>query len=341
MTEHNEYHAFKADEIPCQEISDPAVLSKTPLVSVKMITYNHELYIAQAIEGVLMQQTDFPIELIIGEDCSTDRTREIVIDYQKKHPDIIRVVTSEGNVGARKNSLRTNRACRGKYIAFCEGDDYWTDPCKLQKQVDFLEVNENYGVCFHHVDIVNSENQLIGNPSRRKKNFVYTQRDFFISNKRETHTCSSVFKKECLPDPIPSWFNEVCAGDKFLKVMLTEKHKAFVMKDTMACYRKHDGGIWSSMNIDTMKRKMDNDLKWMIKIYGNKYSSLIPYIKDKHEYDFVSYYLAHNNKRRAWISLLKMFKYPDYIVKNPILTLKKFIRLLVPVYGSTGAVSTP
>ena len=97
MTEHNEHKNFKAGEIPCQKFSDPAVLSKNPLVSGKMITYNHEPYIAQAIEGVLIQETGFPIELVIGEDCLTDGTREIVFDYQRKYPDIIRVVTSEKN----------------------------------------------------------------------------------------------------------------------------------------------------------------------------------------------------------------------------------------------------
>ena len=97
MTGHDEKQTFKDDEIPSQEISDPAVLSKNPVVSVKMITYNHEPYIPQAIEGVLMQETNFPIELIIGEDCSTDGTREIIFDYQQKYPDIIRVITSEKN----------------------------------------------------------------------------------------------------------------------------------------------------------------------------------------------------------------------------------------------------
>jgi glycosyltransferase involved in cell wall biosynthesis len=125
--------------IPCQEISDPAVMAKKPLVSAKMITYNHAPYIAQAIEGVIQQKTDFPFELVIGEDCSTDGTREIVFDYQKRYPDIIRVITSDKNVGACKNSIRADKACRGKYIAFCEGDDYWHDSTKLQKQIKLME----------------------------------------------------------------------------------------------------------------------------------------------------------------------------------------------------------
>lgn len=117
-----------------------------PLVSVKTITYNHEKYIAQCIEGILNQKTNFDFEYIIGEDCSTDKTMDVIQEYAAKYPDIIRVITSEQNVGATLNDQRTDDACRGKYVAFCEGDDYWTDPYKLQKQVDFLEANPNYGL---------------------------------------------------------------------------------------------------------------------------------------------------------------------------------------------------
>jgi len=124
-----------------------------PLVSVKMITYNHGPYIAQAIEGVLQQKVSFPIELVIGEDCSTDGTREIVFDYQKRHPDVIRVITSDRNVGARTNGRRTEKACRGKYVAYCEGDDYWHHPLKLQKQVDYMEAHPECGVVHSDADI--------------------------------------------------------------------------------------------------------------------------------------------------------------------------------------------
>jgi len=110
-----------------------------PTVSVAMLAYNHEPFIAKAIEGVLQQQTDYTYELVVGEDCSTDHTRQIVSEYQKKYPDIVRLIVSEQNVGMMKNGYRTLKACRGKYLAFCEGDDYWHHPGKLQKQVDYLE----------------------------------------------------------------------------------------------------------------------------------------------------------------------------------------------------------
>ncbi len=132
-----------------------------PLVSVKMITYNHAPYIAQAIESVLMQKTDFPFELVIGEDCSTDETRRIVFDYAERYPETIRVITSDANVGMHQNSHRTAKACQGKYIAYCEGDDYWHHPDKLQKQVDYLEQHPEYGLVCSDYDLVDTRTNTI------------------------------------------------------------------------------------------------------------------------------------------------------------------------------------
>ena len=139
--------------IPCIETSDPELLCKHPVVSVHMITYNHEPYIREAIEGVMMQKTDFEFELVIGEDCSTDRTREICFEYQKKYPDRIRVLWGEHNLyrhphPAGGNAERNLAHCRGEFIAICEGDDYWIDPLKLQKQVDVMRQNLSVGICF-------------------------------------------------------------------------------------------------------------------------------------------------------------------------------------------------
>jgi glycosyltransferase involved in cell wall biosynthesis len=125
----------------------------TPLASVCMVTYNHEPYIAQAIEGALHQETDFPFEIVVGEDCSTDRTGDIVAQLQREHPDTVRVTTSSQNVGSCANNLRTERACRGEFVAYCEGDDYWHDPRKLQKQVAFLRANPSYGLIHSDVNV--------------------------------------------------------------------------------------------------------------------------------------------------------------------------------------------
>ena len=136
-------------DIPCSETSDTERLCKHPIVSVHMITYNHESYIRQAIEGVMMQNTDFEFELVIGEDCSQDKTREICFEYQKKYPDKIRVLWWHENVSKLGgNGRRVTAHCRGEFIAFCEGDDYWIDSFKLQKQVDVMRKYPNVGMVF-------------------------------------------------------------------------------------------------------------------------------------------------------------------------------------------------
>lgn len=133
-------------------------------VSIFMPAYNQQEYIGQAIEHVLRQRVSFPIELVIGEDCSIDGTREVIYQYQKKCPDIIRVLTANSNIGAAANKQRILDACRGKYIAFCDGDDYWHDPEKLQKQVSFLESHPDYGLVHTDFDKLKADkDKLIPN----------------------------------------------------------------------------------------------------------------------------------------------------------------------------------
>ncbi len=128
------------------------VMRVNPVVTVMMLVYNQEDYIHQAIEGVVNQQTNFPVEIIIGEDCSTDRSREIALAYQKKYPDKIRVVYSDKNLGVFDNGNRCFQKARGEFFAWCEGDDYWHNPRKLQKQVDFLRENPGCGMVHSEYD---------------------------------------------------------------------------------------------------------------------------------------------------------------------------------------------
>ena len=123
-----------------------------PKVSVCLVTYNHEKFIKQAIESVFMQKTDFDYEVVIGEDYSTDNTRKILSQYQMRYPHRIKAIFNNKNVGPVENFIRTLSTCKGKYIAYLEGDDYWTDAYKLQKQVDFLDKHPDYSLCFHSVE---------------------------------------------------------------------------------------------------------------------------------------------------------------------------------------------
>jgi glycosyltransferase involved in cell wall biosynthesis len=136
------------------EFKQDAPFRPPPKVSIAMITYNHEKFIAQAMESVLAQQTDFPIELVIGEDCSTDGTREIVEQFAARYPDVIRPILHEKNVGMHRNGQAVLEACNGEYLAFLEGDDYWTNPAKLQSQVLALSNAAECVGSIHAVDIV-------------------------------------------------------------------------------------------------------------------------------------------------------------------------------------------
>ena len=158
-----------------------------PVVSVRTSTYNHGKYIRECIESILMQKTDFQFEYIIGEDFSTDGTREIVFEYAEKYPDIIRVLTADRNLGMKGNGQRCIDACRGKYIAICEGDDYWTDPYKLQKQVDYMESHPECAVCATEGMILNqASGQMEPLPTLGLED--YTSKHFLKENQIYTLT---------------------------------------------------------------------------------------------------------------------------------------------------------
>jgi len=125
------------------------ILNDNPVVSIVCITYNHEPYLRKALDGFLMQKISFPLEIILAEDCSTDGTRKICEEYAAKYPDKIKYIYRDHNVGYNENEYEAMCAATGKYIAYCEGDDYWTDSNKLQKQIDFLESHLDYSVCWH------------------------------------------------------------------------------------------------------------------------------------------------------------------------------------------------
>jgi glycosyltransferase involved in cell wall biosynthesis len=138
------------DQEEVRDICAPSLLAKQPLVSVHMLAYRHERFLARAIEGVVMQICDFPFELVIAEDCSPDKTLDIAIQYQEKYPDLIRIIAGKVNIGMRRNSRRNMDFCRGKYIASCEGDDFWHRSDKLKMQIDLMEANPDMVLC--HTD---------------------------------------------------------------------------------------------------------------------------------------------------------------------------------------------
>jgi len=213
-----------------------------PLVTVRTSTYQHGPYIRDCIEGVLMQKTNFPFEFIIGEDFSTDGTREIVFEYARKYPDVIRVITADYNVGSKANGRRCASIARGKYIAICEGDDYWTDPFKLQKQFDFLENNPDFSLCFHRFyEKKNDELRL--KPYHLKHELTLED---FAQSVGGIQTLTVLHRNIIPPITGTELPRKVKAtGTYFLYARLAEFGKFKLIDEPMAVYRIHAGGIWS------------------------------------------------------------------------------------------------
>ncbi len=215
-----------------------------PKVSVSFITYNQHRYVAQAIESVLMQQTLFSYEFVISDDCSTDGTREICRSYKDRFPDRIQLLERERNIGAVANYLATFTACRGRYVAFLEGDDFWIDAGKLQRQADFLDKNLDFVICCHNVLIVDENGKASGNLLDGTKEITEVAdlcRGDYIS------TASCMVRNGLLPE-IPSWLYALPGCDWPLDILNAEKGKIRYFPEVLAAYRIHPGGIWSGLS---------------------------------------------------------------------------------------------
>lgn len=234
-----------------------------PLVSVTVTTYQHAAYIKDCLEGILMQKTNFPFEIIIGEDESTDGTREICIEYAEKYPDKIRLFlrnreTSQlydenGKFVKRFNGLWTRMSARGKYIALCEGDDYWTDPLKLQIQVNVLEKHPQYVFCCHRFKryIQNEgvfENDFTSDWYENNENYEIDTNILF--NIWPTSTLTMMIRKNAVYNASKNTQNFKHSMDVHFFYYLLKEGKGISINRIMAVYRVHEGGISSGLNRD-------------------------------------------------------------------------------------------
>jgi glycosyltransferase involved in cell wall biosynthesis len=212
-----------------------------PLVSACLITYNQENFIRECIEGAINQRVDFVYEIIIGDDCSTDNTQQICLEYVSKYPNLIRYNRRDENLGMIGNWKKTINECNGDYIALCEGDDYWTDPLKLQKQVDFMETNPDYSLCFHDALIV--YDGVKGKASRFCEYDLPLEISVvdIISN-WNIPTASMLIKRESLNNK-PFYLSIVYNVDYALHLFLATRGNVRYIPDVMSVYRKQPGGL--------------------------------------------------------------------------------------------------
>lgn len=257
-------------------------ITKRKKVSCHVITYNHINYISKCIDGILMQKTDFDFEIVIGDDVSTDGTREIVKEYASRFPDLIRLNLRDKRgtgIPGKENFMSTLEMCDGEYITLCDGDDYWTDPLKLQKQVDFLEQNKEYSICFHNVKYID-----ISGGETKHKNFnsgsiekTFTIEDLSTGNFIDAP--SVVFRNN--DKILPSWFKYSPIGDYPLHMINASFGLIKYFPEEMAVYRV-GSGVWSTKsNIEQTVNIM-----FCMTLLMNHFKSNIPVFENlKKQYD--------------------------------------------------------
>ena len=249
----------------------------TPLVSVCCITYNHASFIRKCLDGFLMQQTDFPIEILIHDDCSTDGTTEIIREYEAKYPDLIFPLYEEENQysmgGAGKMDLYNYTRARGKYIAYCEGDDYWTDPLKLQKQVDFMEANPDYSVCWHRCkQFIIETGEYIDDRCGailNDKAGIEIDLDTYFSQ-WYTQPLTMVFRREAYDD---SWREQYeLYRDEHELYHLLKNGKGYLFSFYGGIYVRHSGGIYTSLTKSSQGETSLKVAKELYQVNKDKYT---------------------------------------------------------------------
>ena len=308
---------------------------KDPKLSVILITYNHEKYIEKALDSVLSQVTDFPFEIVIGDDCSPDDTKNIIREYRDKYPDIIRIVHREKNTGRPTlNVYETTMKCRGDYLAYLEGDDYWTDSDKLQKQMDFLNEHPEYIACTHSHKMIDDNGNDITDPEILKISDMYkwsgefTMDDFEKSGFWPGHYASVVSKniyKNKKHDYTILYKSHDFVDDGQILLFLLMEGKIYRLDDETSVWRyvkKAGGNSWTSRS---MKRNIQKEdilmsmelMKWLEKEY-----SLRDYAKIKAKKDFETalYLYSSSPSKENWQTVREIF---EYNIKHVVMEDKK------------------
>ena len=226
--------------------------TSTHLVDVLLITYNHEKFVAQAIESILTQQANFEFKLTIGDDCSTDGTRDILRRYVEKYPNRITLLLDDQHRGLtdrERVGIKTLTGATARYIALLDGDDYWTDHYKLQKQVNFLESHADFSICFHNVTMFYEGDcqPPVDFPGPQQPSVSELQ-DLFTDN--FIPTCSVMFRRDDLKQ-LPDWFFTITPTDWPLHILNARYGKIGYLNEVMAAYRVHGAGAWSAGNAAT------------------------------------------------------------------------------------------
>jgi glycosyltransferase involved in cell wall biosynthesis len=268
------------------------------IVSICITAYNHGKYIAQALDSVLMQKTDFKYEIVVGEDCSTDNTREVLLAYKAQYPDKVKLLLHEKNMGGKKNLITTLKNCSGMYIAMLDGDDYWIDPEKLQIQIDLMEKNPDCYMSFHPAkEVIGHEtsNKIFAMHSNENK--IFTASEVIVGRGEFCPTASTVFRREGVMMLLElKLFHDAPVGDYFMQIFGSLHGGALFINRVMSIYRKGISESWSSSMADVRKREvfthhMIKTLDELDVHLNKKYQDEIKQVKSHYYFKMSLYYL--------------------------------------------------
>lgn len=269
------------------------------ILSVCIRTHNQERFVQQAIESVLMQKTLFRFEIIISDDSSTDRTKGILIDYVQRYPDRIRLLESESNIGGPRNLRKVIEASNSKYITCLDGDDYYLDKYKLQKQVEFLDENEEYVACFHNV---------LNMDEKSSKRSLFLPLDFpnvvdasDVISKPWFLPIHSVLMRRALIS-FPDWYDTVMNDDFVVNLSVVMHGPYYYMPDIMAVYRHHDSNVSIHYSdISLINGQLCKILEGFSEIYPNEF---LPVFENRIKYlqeEAIQYSKDCREPWRKWV----------------------------------------
>lgn len=282
-------------------------------VSVWMTAYNHGKYISACLESVLNQKTNFDFEIVLGEDCSSDNTREIVKEYADKYPGKFKLFLPEKNIGMMEMDVATHGLCEGGYLALLNGDDYWTDENKLQIQFDFLEENSDAVMCYHKALVINEDTGYEFETVYPESGEELTA-EYLLNGYNPVMTPTVMVRNVV---SIPEFYSGMPYGDMLLYLLLSQKGKIRYIDRLMSVYRIHSNGQWQG---ETVYNNILKDLKFyevMNKELNFKYDKNIKKIFAQRYFDLILADIRNDNKVSALSFMNKLDQTdPEFIENN-------------------------
>jgi len=284
-------------------------MTHTPRVSVICVTYNHERFIAQSVGSALAQEASFALEIVVAEDHSTDATRQICRELRLRHPGSIRLIESEVNLGPHGNFIEALGAADGEYLAILDGDDYWTDARKLQRQVDFMDGHPDCSICFHSV--VEQDEGAVSDPVLLRaaaEDRFYTIRD--LMNGNFIPSCSVMLRRG-LVKRLPDWYLDMPQGDWPLYILNAQHGWIGYIDEAMAVHRIHAGSAWSGRRVSGELARILAGYEVLISNFDASYRSALRAGQARHRRKLFDALMAEKRFPAAAVCLARYARTPS------------------------------